>query len=281
MLKILRERIGNLTIIEYLFFLVFVFGGVFVSKNFFKKMEYVMVDLVDINDEFSANIKPNVFWQTDDIKKDDPVYSGAGKEIAKVVRIDKSGWWPGNRVQTQMTIKIKSIYDPGQKVYLMDGNPIRVGEKLTLVFGKNKFEGLTRNVYQNEKERFSGYKKARAELTVRLRGYETENLNALKKMVVVDDEGKTILKVDEVKIFPAELYFKSVDGAENYLGRDGRKSDGEVKIELPEVWCKGDVCYYNFYQTFAIGDDLWAQNGEVQFGKNSVVIARKIYYEAN
>lgn len=281
MLQTILKRIKKLTVVDYVIFLVVLLGAVYFSKNVFIKMDYILVDVDDVNYNDSADVIPESFWKVSDLKVGDSVYNSFGKKTAEVTKVDGNAWWPGNRVQTHLTLKVWALYDWRQKVYLMDGNPLRTGDPIKLTFGEKQFSGLVRNVYEKESDKWVGWQKASAEVTIRLRGYEVENLNRLKKFTVTDFEGNVLLKVIGMKTTLAEEYVQMTNGVEINLGKDLKKMDADITVEMPEVWCRNEICYYNNDQTFVVGDEFWAVNGDTGFGRNSVIIDRKITYETN
>lgn len=278
MLKLIKKRLSNFNLIDYIFGLILVAIGLVVVFKFFKKTDYILVDLTNLRSDYTQEIQPEEYWQTGNIKEGDKVYNSFGKEIAQVVRIERRIWSSGRRLDTEMIIKMLTVYDDRQKTFVIDGNPVVVGEKLKLNFGTKSFEGLVKNIYKSEADRFAGYKKAKAEVRVRFRDYEKEHIERLKQFQVTDLTGKVLIKVKELKVYPADIYIQTSSGLKIYTGNDVSKVNAEATIELPDVLCQDEICYYNYYQTFAVGAQFWADNGDTFFGGNTIIIDRKVTY---
>lgn len=278
MWNLILKRFKQFSLIDYLIVLIIISVGIFFTSNFIKKTVYVYVDLTNMQNFYGQDL-PTEYWQTSDIETGDKAYNSFGKVIAEITDIRKQIWSSGARSSVDMTVKVKTAYDAKQKQFLLDGSPILVGERIKFNFGSKEYDGLIRNVYQNKENKMLGYRKAKAKVVVRLRSYELEHLNKLKDFKLSDSTGSLILRVKEIEITPAAVYIASTIGQKIFEGSSKNLSDAILTIDIPEVWCKNDICYYNYYQTFSIGSNFWADNGDVWFGTNTTIIDRKIIYE--
>lgn len=278
MWNLILKRFKQFSLIDYLIMLIIVSTGIFFTSKYIKKTAYVYVDLTNMQNFYGQDL-PTEYWQTADMGVGDKAYNSFGKITAEIMDIKKQIWSSGARTSVDMTVKVKAAYDTKQKQFLLDGTPILVGERIKFNFGSKEYDGLIRNVYQNKENKMLGYKKAKTEIVVRLRSYELEHLNKLKDFKLSDSNGSLILQVKDIEITPAVVYIASTIGQRISEGSSKNLGDAILKIEIPEVWCKNDICYYNFYQTFSIGSNFWADNGDVWFGNNTTIIDRKIIYE--
>lgn len=275
MWKLIIKRFKKFSLIDYLIVLVIILTGIFFVSKYVKKTAYVYMDLSNL----SEGGLPSEYWNTTDIGVGDKSYNSFGKVVAEIVDFKRQVWSSGTRYNVDMTVKVKATYDNKQKQYLVDGSPMLVGNRVKFSFGSKLFEGSIRNVYENKEDRMKGYKKARAEIIVRLRTYEQEHLNKLRDFKLMDSSGILMVQVKNIIITPSEVYSILSNERKYFEGYDESMKDAILVIDLPEIWCKNDICYYNHYQTFAVGSQFWSDNGDVWFGISSTIIDRKVVYE--
>lgn len=275
----IKKRIKSFSLIDYVVILILLFVGVFFASRYINRTETIYLYLSNLQDYYGQEFAPP-YWQSSKLKVGDKSYNGFGNVVAEVTDIKKNVWSSGSRFDVEIEVRVKVTYDKNQKQYILDGDPILIGDRIKFTFNNSHYDGLIRDIYRNSEDRQAGFRKARAEVSVRLKNYEIEHLNKLKDFELKGSDGKVLLRIKEQKIFPAKMYSLTSTGASVFYGTDiNHMGDSEIIVELPDVWCKDNICYYNYYKTFSIGSEFWADNGEVWFGVNSVIIDRKIIYE--
>ncbi|MCL4384662.1 hypothetical protein M1116_04355 [Patescibacteria group bacterium] len=227
-----------------------------------------------MRNNYSQDLTPPEYWQLDGIKTGATVYNPFGNKLAELVSIEKTPWRLGTMESVEMVMQYKAVYNNREKVYTVDGKPLRVGDPMTVNFGSQTFTGLIRNIYKDGNDRFAGYAFKSGKLVVKLRDYDPWQIEKLKSFVLSDSNGKEILRVTNVQSVPANVYISdSQSNQKIYLGKSPDKVDATVTMELHNVLCQsGGACLFNYYHQLGIGNGFYADNGQTAFGNNSSIM---------
>jgi hypothetical protein len=239
--------------IDYVIFLMILLGVFFLSKTVFVKTSDVWVEIIDDKNTMTGEIDPVQSWETENIEVGSTIFNDVGGEMANVIEVERVPWRDGSKMKINMTVKMHLVYDSKQRLYLFNANPLRIGDRIYLNFGKNGFWGKVKNIYSNQKdlEESKNIKKTKATIKVKLKDYEILVLEAIK----------TIKGVLKVEISP---------------GSETSKYDAVVTIQLLNVACSLNICYDQNYQPLVVGNSYWMNNGVVGFENETTIIDRKI-----
>lgn len=258
-----------------------IFGIVVVGFLLFyfrRKREFVYVDLTFQRQDWNESSFPPEYWEVKKLNSGDVGYNSVGKQVIEIQEVEKNIWGGGERLFVEMAVKIDAIYNTTTKTYVYDGNPLLVGEKLTLKFNNTSFSGIISNVYSSKEQRFADYRQASAEIKVYYRNYEPWHAEAIKNFTVTDNKGEVILKTRDIKITSAEKVVVT-DRGDVLLRRDPIKKDLTVTFELPKILCSNKTCYYNRYQTIMVGESFWADSDKTYVKEGSIMSSTIRYKE--
>lgn len=268
--NIKKSVLNKITLID----LILIFFGIlivgFLLFHFYRKRAFVYIDLTFQRQDWNTNSFPPEYWEVSSLKVGDIGYNSMGKKVVEVQEIEKNIWDGGRRLYVEMAVKIDAVYNTTTKTYVYDGNPLLIGEEITLKFNNTSFTGIIANVYEHRDQRFADYQQAEAEIKVRYTGYEPWHAEAIKNFTVTNNQGEIVLKTKEVKITPAEMVVVN-DRGDVLLRWNPIKKDITATFELPKVLCADKLCFYNRYQTFMIGEGFWADSGQTYLQNGSVM----------
>jgi hypothetical protein len=267
-----KTVLNKITLIDLIliFFGILVVG--FLLFHFYRKRAFVYIDLTFQRQDWSTNSFPPEYWEVNKLNAGDVGYNSVGNQVTEIQEIEKNVWDGGTRLYVEIAVKVDAVYNTTTRTYVYDGNPLLIGEELTLKFNNTSFTGVITNVYKDKEQRFADYQQASAEIKVRYRNYEPWHAEAINNFTVTNSKGKIILKTKEVKITPAEMVVVN-DRGDVLLRWDPLKKDVTATFELPNVLCANKLCYYNRYQTFMVGEGFWADSGQTYLDKGSVMSA--------
>lgn len=271
----LRKKIKT---IDYVFFIIFVFIILFLLSYFSRKRTFVYVDLTYKRQEWNDISLPPEYWEVNSLNIGDIGYNSLGKKVISIENIEKNIWGGGQRMYIEMTVKLDAIYNSATHTYVFDGNPLLIGKNFTVQVDQSEFTGIISNIYKDKKDRYKKYKKADAIITVHYRDYDPWHAEALRNFTVKNSNGDTILKTKELTIKPAEKVVVTDNGTV-LLKNDPIKKDMIATFELPNVICDENICYYNHYTTFMIGDQFWADSGVTYIRGGSVMTSEINYHD--
>lgn len=243
----------KLNVVDYAIFLVILVTVFLLSKTVFVKNSDVWVEVVDDKNVMTGIIDPVWPWETENIIIGTTIFNDVGGELANVAEVNRAPWKDGSKMRITLVVKMHLMFDKRQKIYLLNNNPLRIGDKIYLNFGKNGFNGRVKNIYltQDDFERSMVSKNIKATIKVKLKNYEMAVLEKIKLM-------KEILKVEITQ------------------GNSFGKYDAVLTIELSEITCSLNVCYDQNYQPLVIGNNYWMNNGMVGFENETTIIDQKI-----
>lgn len=198
---------------------------------------------------------PPEYWSVGSLGVGDASFNSLGKKVAEVVDIKKS-YWGADRENFQITIKVNAVKNNATGEYSMDGKPLLIGNKLMLPLGHTQFNGVISDIYRDEQDRLSRYRQAKAIVQLTGRFYEPWQAEALKDFKVENSAGKPIAVVKSIVIEPAEYVFTTNAGRTLRL-RDPIKKDVTLTLELFEILCAEQTCYYEEFKPLKIGHDFW------------------------
>jgi hypothetical protein len=269
MQKRLVKALKKIRVIDYLLLLFCIPLIIFAVFYFRREKTFVYVDLTFQRNQWQTVPDPPEFWKVSNIQVGDTVYNSLGSSTASVVDVEKSVWGGGARTNIALQLKVQAIYDTRTKKYVLDGNPLLIGNHLSVDFGNNKFDGVIMNVYRSPEERYSGYQKARAIVKIRYRNIEPWHAESLKNFVQLDSKNRVVIRTLSMDILPAETAGMT-DRGEMVKAQHPFKKDVVMTLELPRVLCRDTACYYNMYNTFEVGGGFWADNGKTLINEASV-----------
>lgn len=198
---------------------------------------------------------PPEYWSVNKINPGDVSYNSLGKKIAEVIEVTKS-YWGANRENLSVLVKVETIFNGKTGEFILDGKPLLIGGELSLTLGKTQFNGIITDLFKDEQDRFKGYRKAKAIVKLHGRFYEPWQAEALRNFKVVNSSGETTVRLKSVVIEPAEYIFTTDSGTPLRL-RDPIKKDMTMTIELTDVLCAEQTCYFEETKPLKIGHDLW------------------------
>lgn len=198
---------------------------------------------------------PPEYWAVAALKIGDVSYNSLGKKTAEVVDVNKS-YWGADRENFQVILKVNAVKNSLNKEYTLDGRPLMIGNKLSIPLGRTQFNGLISDIYQDEQERLTRYRRAKA--TVRLKGrlYEPWRAEALRDFTVKNSKSEVVAQIKNILIEPAEYVFTTDAGRVLRL-RDPIKKDVTLTLELFDVLCADQTCYFEESKPLKIGHDFW------------------------
>lgn len=211
-----------------------------------------------IEREFSM---PPEYWSVGALRVGDVSFNSLGKKVAEVTDIKKS-YWGADRENFQVTVKVDAIRNNVTGEYSMDGKPLMIGNKLILPLGRTQFNGVISDIYRDEQERLGRYRRAKATVQLKGRFYEPWQAEALRDFVVRDTKGKIVASVKNIVIEPGEYTF-TTDNGRTLLLRDPIKKDVTMTLELFDVLCTDQTCYFEEFKPIKIGHDLWITSDKV------------------
>jgi len=270
----IKKWLLNLKVTDYLILLAVLVIGVFFFASFYKKPESIYVDVTTLRNDYSQDMTPPEYWQLSGIKTGDGVFNSFGKEVAKLINLEKTPWRLGTMEAAEMTLQYSAVFNPRERVYTVDGVPLRVGDKIAINFGSRKFTGLIRNVYKQKEDRFAGFSEKSGTLVLELRDYDPWQIEKIKNFVLKDSDGNVLVKVLGVKSELSNLYVVDANNnAKLMLGKNPNKVDATVTMKLGKIICASSgACFFNYYHQIGIGNGFYADNGQTSFGYNSSII---------
>lgn len=245
---------------------------------FRRKKAPIYVDLTFERQDWNNISFPPEYWEVDSLHVGDKGYNSVGKKVAEIKEIEKNFWDGGKRLYVEIQVELDAIYNTTTRTYVYDGSPLLIGEELSLQFGKTSFTGIVSNVYQSLEDRFIGYQLADAVVVVHYRNYDPWHAEAIKDLEVTNSQGEVILKTKEAQVTLAEKVVVT-DRGDVLLRWDPTKRDITATFELTGVLCRDQLCYYNRYQTFMVGDEFWADSGQTYTRGGSVMSSTINYRE--
>jgi len=258
MKKKFKKILKNLSFIDWIFVLLFLFISIFSLFRFRRKKAVVYVDLTFKHQEWLEYPLPPEYWQIVAIKPGDVGYNSMGRKVAEIVEVNKM-YWGADRSYLEMVITLEGTYDNNIHSFVFDGNPVLIGQELSLNFGKTKFVGLVSRVYEKLEDRFSDYRLATGEILVKYRNFEPWHAEAVKDFKVRNSEGEIILETVKAEILPAEMITTN-DKGEVFRQFHPIKKDVILTMKLNKLLCDELTCYFNNYQPLKIGHEFWASS---------------------
>ena len=198
---------------------------------------------------------PPEYWSVNKISAGDVSYNSLGKKTAEVIEVTKS-YWGANRENFSVLVKVEAMLNNKTGEFILDGRPLLIGGKLSLTLGKTQFNGIVTDLFKNEQDRFKGYRRAKAIVKLKGRSYEPWQAEALRNFRVVNSREETVVAVTDIAIEPAEYVFTTNNGIPLSL-RDPIKKDVTMTVELTNVICAEQTCYFEETKPLKIGYDLW------------------------
>lgn len=272
------KRVNNITFIDVIFIVTVIFISSYALNYFMRKRVTVFVDLTFQRQEWNEDSFPPEYWQVINIKNGDEGYNSVGRQVAKVVEVEKNIYGGGERMYFELTVELDAVYNSATKTYVFDGNPLMVGRELTLQLNNTEFTGNIKNVYENMTDRFSLYKKAKAMVKVHYEGYDIWHAEALRDFEARNSRGEIVARVVDFEIEPAR-FIVTTDRGDVLVRTNPLKRDMTVEFELPRVICLDKMCFFNDYQSFMVGDQFWADSGKTYFKSGSIMSSEIIYEE--
>lgn len=264
----------KIVIIDGLFILMIILISMYSLQRFSRKHAVVYVDMTYKRQDWNDIPFPPEYWTLQAINKNDVSYNSLGQQVARVVDVEKSAYDGGRRLFINLVLEFDAIYNSATQTYIYDGNPLLIGKELTLQFGETSFTGIISNIYENIDNRFDNYDKADAEISVYYRNLEPWHAESLRDFHVSDSNGKTLLTTKAIQIKLAEKIV-ATEWGDVLLRHDPTKRDVVITFILPDVLCKENQCYFNMYQTFAIGQEFSAYSDKT-FVKGGSITSVKI-----
>lgn len=198
---------------------------------------------------------PPEYWSVGALRVGDVSFNSLGKKVAEVTDIKKS-YWGADRENFQVTVKVNAVRNNATGEYSMDGKPLMIGNKLILPLGHTQFNGIISDIYQNERERLSRYQRAKATVQLKGRFYEPWQAEALRSFTVKNSKGEVVAETKNIVIESAEYVFTTDTGRVLRL-RDPIKKDVTLTLELFDVLCAEQTCYFEEFKPLKIGHDFW------------------------
>lgn len=273
MLNLKKNKIKALSSITLIDFMIGILGLLFVGFllfHFRRKRSFVYVDLTFQRQDWNTDSFPPEYWEVNKLHIGQTGYNSAGKEMILIEEIEKNIWDGGRRMYIEIAVRLDAVYNTTTKTYVYDGNPLLVGKELSLNFDNTAFTGIISNVYENQNQRFADYQLADAEIKVRYRNYDPWHAEAIRDFTVKNSKDEVVLNTKSVEISPAKKVVVT-DIGEVLLRWNPIKKDVVATFELPNVLCINNICYYNHYQTFMIGEEFWADSGNTYVRGGSVM----------
>lgn len=212
---------------------------------------------------------PPEYWSINKISVGDVSYNSLGKKTAEVIEVTKS-YWGANRENFQVVVKVNAVKNKKTNEFTLDGRPLLIGNKLAISFGKTQLNALITDIYQNESERLSKLKRAKATVVLKGTFYEPWQAEALRNFSVKNYNGNIIAQAKSISISPAEYPFTTDQGRVLVL-HDPIKKDLILTLELYNVLCSDQTCYVEGSKPLKIGQDFWMTSDRVVLPGVSII----------
>lgn len=205
--------------------------------------------------QLDREFPPPEYWSVASLKIGDISYNSLGHKVAEIVDIKRS-YWGADRENFQVTLKVDAVKNSLSGEYTIDGKPLMIGNKLSLPLGYTQFNGVISDIYQDEQERLTKYRRAKATVKLKGRFYEPWQAEALRDFTVKNSKTEVVAQTKNILIEPAEYVFTTNAGKVLRL-RDPIKKDVTLTLEMFDVLCAEQTCYFEEFKPLKIGHDLW------------------------
>lgn len=173
-----------------------------------------------------------------------------GKPAAEVISVRKYDNRPDNPT-TYLTLKIKTVFSPGSKVYTYKGKNVLIGSTIQLFLDQVFVEGLIVNI-EGAKDLYPVKKLA---VTARLINYDPifPDTNGVETFIadsltvgssVKDSSGKIILKIVDKKVEDANQVVKTASG-NVLLRKNPLKKDVYLNLEIMAYKLEGRYYFFD------------------------------------
>lgn len=214
-----------------------------------RKSAVVYISTVNNFQDWPEDTPPSPYWISNSVKIGDKARDSFGGERAEVVGIDSSEWG-GDRSFLRLRLKVNALYNKKTRIYLLEDQPLLIGNRLSLDIGKIHYEGVISYVGTNLDDFEKDYKLAEV------------NFASLKVLPwiasvystdfeVKNTQGESIFKIISSKIEPALQQVTTSNGT-MLLKRDPYLKDVYFTAKL-KVRCYQGTCYFNDIYPIRVG----------------------------
>lgn len=274
-MQIVKKYLNKIKIIDLALLILGVLVVGYFLFSFRRSKETVYLELTFPRTEWNENLVPPEWWQLTEIENGALVYDGMGRNIAQIIKVDKIPWQGGLRTYVDVVLEIEAIFDPRTHKYLLNGQPLLIGNNFSFELENTFFEGKIKNIYLTEEDRYKNIDLAKAEVKVLYREYEAWHAESLRDFILRDDDGQVLVEVEEIKISPAELAVRT-DAGSLRKAQHPFKKDVLVTFKLNQVLCIDDICHFK-NQGLLIGSGFWLDSGVDFLGGGSIQEVDIIY----
>lgn len=214
---------------------------------FSRQQQMIYVDITSLpQKEFQAPYPPDMSL-LDSIRVGDSSYNWIGQKSLEVADVQKTSW--GGSSQTVIAVKVQALYDPRTRQYVYNNTPLVVGNNFFLNTNKTSFEGQIINVYSSMSQRYGGYTKKEADVTISWRKLEAWQADSLRGLP----------EVKSITVVPAAIDTTAAGGTV-YSGYSTIYKDVSVVLRLRNIYCSRTACYFNGVIPIYVGSEFTVQS---------------------
>lgn len=249
---------SRISIINYAIGLLVLFFIISIQLYFSRKPQTIYVDITPPIQLWNQEPYPPPFTVADSIKVGDSSYNWIGQKSIEVTNIDKVDWG-GRRSTITITAKVRVVYDPRTHQYLYGNVPMLVGGDFYLNTQNTMFVGQIINVYRTPSDRYRGFTKKEADVTLNWRKLDPSQADSLQSIEATNSEGQVLAQIKNIRIVPAEVDVNTDRGI-IYKGYSTIYKDVVATIHLRNVYCSGASCYFEGQIPLKIGSEfnIWS-----------------------
>lgn len=251
----IKMLLGQLNINSIAILLLLLVAGIYTFRVAMKVTIPVFIVMTyqrNITQEYPI---PPEYWEINSLQIGDASFNSFGSQIAEVTDIKRS-FWGSDRENVQLLVKIEAVRNSATGEFSFGGKPLLIGNSLSLTFGKTKFSGVISDIYEEQETSSWRNRRARAIVLLKGREYEQWHAEALRDFTVKNSKGEIVAATKDIRIEPAEFTSTTSDGRV-YRLRDPIKRDVTLTLELSDVLCVEQTCYFEEFKPLKIGHDIW------------------------
>lgn len=271
-MKKLKLLLKKISVLDYFLAIIFISAISFYFLFFKRGDNMIYVDVFSPSPEWTEDSYPLSRWQTGALKKGDAQYNSFGQKIAEVMDVYRTPWNGGKQEYMFVTLRLKATYNKNVKTYSFNGNPLLFGNDFLLEANNASLEGKVINIYKTVEEKNSKITYKKALVTVKYRYQEpwvAEKL--LNKNELYDSSGQLMFKILDLKIVPAREFNSNWQG-QVVASNNPERKDILMKIEVPNVECSAQNCFYNHYFPLTVGWEFPVDFGDLVMTKYSSIV---------
>lgn len=236
---------------------------------FTRKRVTIYIDLTSVPQDWTPSPFPPQYNEINGLRVGDATYDGFGQKTAVITNVEKIDW-TGNRKSVLISVKLSVVLDPRTHQYTYNDIPILIGGTFPLSTSNITFNGQIINIYTSPASRYTDSHPKNAEITVNMRKVEPWQADALTQFVEKDSNGKILARAVSTVITPAELDVATDKGVV-YKGYSTIYKNVTITLDLHNVFCANDTCYFNGLIPLKVGGTFWAESDSTVISDGNIV----------